>query len=121
MEHHQWLKALSLIAYIVILIPGWMMALPLGVCLASWCTEPNTLIGIFAVGAITGLVAIIVNQKVFNNKIYIDTIGFALLLLPLINRLLVFPTLAKFTGFMIPAIVFVILFVVYFSINYRKI
>jgi uncharacterized membrane protein YwaF len=121
MRLYKWIKTFSLASYLLILLPGWMIALPLGMDLLFWCFESNVPLQLCAIAGILGLLAIIFNRKIFHNKWYVDIIGFTLLILPLINRLTAFPKeLGNFKGFYIPAIFFIILFVIYIIIKYWK-
>ena len=121
MRLYKWIKAFALASYLLILLPGWMIALPLGLNLLFWCVEPGVSLRLCAIAGIAGLFAIIFNRNIFYNKLYIDIIGFILLNFPLVNRLAVFPEkLSNFKGFYIPAISFIILFVGYLIIKYRK-
>ena len=121
MRLYKWIKAFALASYLLILLPGWMIALPLGLNLLFWCVEPGSLLQLCAIAGIAGLLAIVFNRNIFHNKLYIDIIGFTLLILPLANRLMAFPEeLSNFLGFYVPAISFIILFVGYLIIKYRK-
>ena len=124
MKFYKYFKIASLISYSLIMISGSMIGIPLIICLFSWLLDFGTLIELFALLAIFGIITSITLTKYQSNKntFIIEVVLLGILLLPVIERFLSFPFHFFDTFyFIVPVCLFIIFYLSSLFFLFRKI
>lgn len=109
------LLATSIISYMAILLVGQLVALPLILWLLFTAFEFGNIDQIFA---IFGLAGIMLNLTKRRAMAWVMILSFALMLSPLISRLVQVPgETFNYIGFILPFVIFILTYITYIVLN----
>lgn len=115
MKWYNILKCFAVLAYLFIILNGEMISAPFFPYLIFTLFDFGTLAELYSLAAISGLILIIVFARHQNSKrkLLFETLAFLLLILPMMDRLTSVPIrLFNYAAFIIPASIFLCLFIV---------
>ena len=112
------IRTISIISYLLIILAGEMIGLPFICWLFFTLFDFGNIDQLFA---FLGIIGIILNLTKWKNEISITVISFALMLSPIVSRLIQVP-LEKFNylAFQIPLTIFIITYLTFIVINIKQ-
>jgi hypothetical protein len=108
----------SIIAYLMIMLAGSMIALPFGCWLIFSIFNFGNIDNIDQLFAILAIIGVLLNLSKWKNNTLIAVISFLFMLSPLISRMLQVPIeLFNYLAFEIPLVVFILTYVSFIVMN----
>lgn len=105
----KYLRIFAVISYVLIMLAGWMSALPLIFWLLFTMFDFGNIDQLFSICAVIG---IILNFTKLKNSISISLLAFVLMLSPLASRMVQVPiSVFNYWGFKIPLLIFFVSYI----------
>ncbi|ALR29623.1 hypothetical protein ATE47_03365 [Chryseobacterium sp. IHB B 17019] len=112
------IRRISIISYLLIILAGWMSGIPLIIYLIFTVFDFGNIDQLFAIFGCTG---IILNLTKWKTNIIVTILSFILMLSPVISRLIQVPIgMFNYLAFQIPLTIFIITYLIYIILNVRE-